>query len=153
YGLGSPNQNLPGFVVLTDGGEPVGAPRTYGAGLLPAAYQGTPFRPGPYPVPFLAPPPGFTPEIQKAKFDLIAKLNDQHRKERPGDAELTARIQSYEVAFRMQSAAPDVVELKSEPAAVQQAYGIDRPETGEFGRRCLLARRLLERGVRFVQLY
>jgi hypothetical protein len=153
YGLGSPGQDLPGFVAMTDGGEPTGGPGNWGAGILPAAYQGTPFRGGANPVPHLNPPAGVTPAKQKAKLDLLRELNAAHAAERPGDDALAARIHTYEVAYRMQSAAPQVADLRGETEATKKLYGIDRPETAEFGRRCLIARRLLERGVRFVQIY
>lgn len=153
YGLGSPSQDLPGFVVMTDGGEPTNGNANWSAGSLPAAYQGTPFRAGTNPVPHLNPPAGVTPARQRAMLDLLQDFNKQHLKSRDGDDALTARIQSYEIAFRMQSSAPAVADLRNETDATKKMYGLDRPECAEFGRRCLTARRLLERGVRFVQIY
>ncbi len=153
YGLGSPSQDLPGFVVMTDGGEPTGGNANWGPGILPAAFQGTPFRAGPNPVPHLNPPPGVTAAKQRVKLDLIRDLNQEHLKEHAGDDALSARIHAYEVAFRMQSAAPKVADVKEETEATRTAYGLDRPGSAEFGRRCLTARRLLEKGVRFVQIY
>jgi Protein of unknown function (DUF1501) len=153
YGLGSPSQDLPGFVVMTDGGEPTGGNANWGPGILPAAFQGTPFRAGPNPVPHLNPPPGTTAAKQRIKLDLIRDLNQEHLKEHESDDALSARIHAYEVAYRMQSAAPLVADLKSESEATQQAYGLNKPASAEFGRRCLTARRLLEKGVRFVQIY
>ncbi|MBX7105508.1 MAG: DUF1501 domain-containing protein, partial [Gemmataceae bacterium] len=111
YGLGSPSQDLPGFVVMTDGGEPTGGPSNWGPGILPAAFQGTPFRSGPNPVPHLNPPPGISPARQKTKLDLIRALNEEHLRTHGNDDALAARIHSYEVAFRMQSAAPQVADL------------------------------------------
>ncbi|MCU0705169.1 MAG: DUF1501 domain-containing protein [Fimbriiglobus sp.] len=153
YGLGSENQNLPGFVVLTDGGEVVGGPKNWGTGFMPPTYQGTLFRPGNNPVLNLATPKEVGDERQKAKLDLIGKLNDLHKRERPGDAELDARQAAYELAFKMQAEAPAVVDLSKENAKTKEAYGLNQKETAEFGHRCLLARRLVERGVRFVQVY
>ncbi len=153
YGLGSPSQDLPGFVVMTDGGEPTGGNANWGPGILPAAFQGTPFRAGPNPVPHLNPPPGVTAAKQRVKLDLIRDLNQEHLKDHAGDDALSARIHAYEVAFRMQSAAPKVADVKEESEATRMAYGLDKPGSAEFGRRCLTARRLLEKGVRFVQIY
>jgi hypothetical protein len=153
YGLGSENQNLPGFVVLTDGGEVTGGPKNWGTGFMPPTHQGTLFRPGNSPVLNLATPKEVGDERQKAKLDLIGKLNDIHKRERPGDAELDARQAAYELAFKMQAEAPAVVDLSKEDEKTKEAYGLNKKETAEFGHRCLLARRLVERGVRFVQVY
>jgi len=152
YGLGTENRNLPGFVVLTDGGEVTGGAKNWGTGYMPATFQGTPFRNGPNPILNLHPPAG-TAAGQKAKAELIAKLNDIHRRERPGDSQLDARQAAYELAFRMQATAPETVDLTKEDDKTKDAYGLNRKETAEFGHRCLLARRLVERGVRFVQVY
>ena len=152
YGLGSENRNLPGFVVLTDGGEVTGGAKNWGTGYMPATFQGTPFRNGPNPILNLHPPAGAVAG-QKAKAELIAKLNDIHRRERPGDSQLEARQAAYELAFRMQATAPETVDLTKEDNKTKDAYGLNRKETAEFGHRCLLARRLVERGVRFVQVY
>jgi hypothetical protein len=153
YGLGTENRNLPGFVVLTDGGEVLGGARNWGTGYMPPTYQGTLFRNGPNPILNLNTPAAVGADRQKAKLDLITRLNDVHRRERPGDAQLDARQAAYELAFRMQATAPEAVDLSKEDLKTQEAYGLHRKETAEFGHRCLLARRLVERGVRFVQVY
>jgi hypothetical protein len=154
YGLGTENQDLPAFVVLPDpGGGIKGGPPSYGAGFLPALHQGTLVRSGPDPILDLRPPERITPDDQRRTLDLIGRLNELHRSQREGDTELSARIASYELAFRMQSAAPEAVDLRSESGETQALYGLDQPATAEFGTRCLLARRLIERGVRFVQLF
>jgi hypothetical protein len=152
YGLGSDCQNLPGFVVLTDGGEVLGGARNWGTGFMPAAYQGTRFRSGPNPILDLKPADA-NEERQRAKLDLIRELNEHHRLNRSDDSQLSARMNAYELAFRMQAAAPEAVDLSQESDATKEEYGLNRKECAEFGQRCLLARRLLERGVRFVQVY
>jgi hypothetical protein len=153
YGLGSENRNLPGFVVLTDGGEVTGGAKNWGTGYMPASYQGTPFRNGPNPILSLNPPADVDASRQRSKADLIARLNDIHKRERPGDSQLDARQAAYELAFRMQATAPETVDLAKEDDKTKAMYGLNRKETAEFGHRCLLARRLVERGVRFVQVY
>lgn len=154
YGLGSQSQNLPAFVVMWDHrGGPIGGPQNWTAGFLPAAFQGTPFRSQGDPIVDLKPPEGISPEQQKARLAMLARLNEIHLAQHPAESDLAARIASYELAFRMQMSAPEVVELDNEPARIQQLYGMDDPATAYFGRQCLLARRLIERGVRFVQLY
>jgi hypothetical protein len=152
YGLGSPNQNLPGFVVMTDGGEVTGGARNWGTGFMPATYQGTLFRNGPNPILNLHAANGEA-DRQRAKLDLIRELNEHHRLGREDDSLLSARMNAYELAFRMQAAAPEAVDLAQESAKTKEEYGLNRKECAEFGHRCLLARRLLERGVRFVQVY
>ncbi len=152
YGLGTENQNLPAFVVMSDGAMKSG-PQAFGAGFLPAVYQGTVFRAGEHPVLDLATPPGTTPEAQRATLDFISEVDRHHLAQRGGDSDLEARIASYELAFRMQSTAPEAVDLSKESAATRKLYGLDEPATHEFGRKCLLARRLVERGVRFIQLF
>ena len=154
YGLGSENQNMPAFVVLPDpnGWVKGGAP-AWGNGYLPSAYQGTLLTGGTQPIRHLATPPGVGDPQQRRTLDLINRLNQEHLASRAGDTELSARIASYELAFRMQAHAPEVVDVRSETAATRRLYGLDRPDTEEFGTRCLLARRMVERGVRFVQLY
>jgi uncharacterized protein (DUF1501 family) len=144
---------LPGFVVLSDAGEPTGGPRNWGTGFMPATHQGTFFRGGPHPVLHLAPPPGVDPRRQRDKLDLINALNERHLKARPEDGELAARVNAYELAFRMQAAAPGAVDLSQETQRTKEEYGLDRKECADFAHRCLLARRLVERGVRFVQVY
>jgi hypothetical protein len=154
YGLGSVNQNLPGFVVMTEGsGEVFGGARNWGTGFMPPTYQGTLLRNGPNPLLNLSTPKEVGAERQKNKLELIGKLNDHYKRDRPGDAHLDARQAAYELAFRMQAEAPDVVDLSKEDEKTKEMYGLNRKETAEFGHRCLLARRLVERGVRFVQVY
>jgi uncharacterized protein (DUF1501 family) len=154
YGLGTENADLPAFVVLPDpGGGIKGGPPAYGAGFLPASHQGTVMRSGQRPILDLAPPEGMTDAAQRRTLDLIGRLNARHLAALGDDSELSARMQAYELAYRMQSAAPDAVDLSAETEETRRLYGLDRPETAEFGTRCLLARRLVERGVRFVQLY
>jgi hypothetical protein len=154
YGLGSVNQDLPGFVVMTDNpGEPAGGARNWGTGFMPATYEGTLFRTGANPILHLRPPAEVSAQRQRNRLDLIGELNEQHRRARPEDGELAARMAAYELAFRMQSAAPQAVDLAQESARTRAEYGLNRPECADFGHRCLLARRLVERGVRFVQVY
>lgn len=152
YGLGSENQNLPAFVVMSDGAMKSG-PGVYNAGFLPAVYQGTVFRSGEYPVLNLATPKGISAKAQRNSLDLIAELNQRHLDSHPDGSELEARIASYELAFRMQSSAPEAVDLTKETDATKALYGLNDPVTEDFGRKCLLARRLVERGVRYIQLY
>ena len=154
YGLGSENRNMPAFVVLPDpGGGVKGGPPAWGNGFLPATYQGTTMRPGSSPILNLKPQPGISPSDQRRMLDLVRKLNADHRRRRDDDNELTARINAYELAFRMQTAAPEIVDLSGETKETLRLYGIGDKETDEFGTRCLLARRMIERDVRFVQLY
>jgi hypothetical protein len=154
YGLGSENQNMPAFVVLPDpGGGAKGGPPAWGSGFLPATYQGTTMRPGKNPILNLQPQPQITNAQQRATLDLIRKLNQQHLEARDRDTELEARVNSYELAYRMQSTAPEIVDLRGETQETLEQYGIEGRDTAEFGTRCLLARRMIERGVRFVQLY
>ncbi|MBZ2186061.1 MAG: DUF1501 domain-containing protein [Bryobacter sp.] len=152
YGLGSENENLPSFVVMSDGAMKSGA-GAYGSGYLPARYQGTVFRSGASPVLHLEAPEGVSREAQKTTLELIGKMNRGYGANREGDSTLEARMASYELAYRMQAEAPEVVDLAKESAATKKLYGIGEPMTDDFGRKCLLARRLVERGVRFVQLY
>jgi hypothetical protein len=154
YGLGTENQNLPAFVVLPDpGGGIKGGPPAYGAGFLPATYQGTVMRGGEQPILDLRPPDDTSTGQQRQVLDLVGKLNAHHLETRGDDSELSARIQAYELAYRMQSAAPEAVDLAGESEETRRLYGLDDRRTVEFGTRCLLGRRLVERGVRFVQLY
>ena len=153
YGLGTENQNLPGFVVLLEGGVRSG-PAVYGNGFLPAAYQGTSFRPGPQSD--SEPHAARRGWSRTSSSDLLAtlrKLNEQHLESRNHDSELSARIESYELAFRMQMSAPEATDVSSESEATKKLYGLDDPNAADFGGRCLLARRLVERGVRFVQVW
>ena len=152
YGLGSDNADMPTFVVLPDpGGGLKGGPPAWGSGYLPATFQGTTMRPGGSPILHLQSPHSVA--RQRATLDLIQQMNAQHLARNEANSALDARIRSYELAFRMQSAAPEAVDISRETDATKQLYGIDDPTTKEFGTRCLLARRMIERGVRFVQLY
>jgi hypothetical protein len=152
YGLGTECDSLPAFVVLTQPeGTPEGGAPCWGAGFLPATYQGTLFRPGPNPIVNLKGPDVVTRDQRRATLDFLRATDEADLD--PADTELAARISSYELAFRMQAEAPEAVDLAREPAATRTLYGLDDPRTAEFGTRCLLARRLVERGVRFVQVY
>jgi hypothetical protein len=154
YGLGTENQDMPAFVVMPDpGGWVKGGAPAWGSGYLPAAYQGTLVRGGSSPVLHLHPPTGIDDAQQRRTLDFINQSNRDHLHDRDGDSELAARIGAYELAFRMQAHAPDAVDISTETEPTRRLYGLDRKETAEFGLRCLLARRLVERGVRFVQLY
>jgi hypothetical protein len=154
YGLGTVNQNLPAFVVLLDHrGGPISGPPNWSAGFMPAAFQGTQFRTTGDPVLNLSPLPDVTRDQQRNELDLLARLNQQHGAAHPENNELAARIAGYELAFRMQTDAPDAVDLAKESEETKKLYGLDDAKTEKFGRRCLLARRLVERGVRFVQVY
>ncbi len=154
YGLGSANRNLPGFVVLLDTEkEPPGGTRVWGTGFMPATYQGTKLQGAGAPILHLAPPKGVSEERQQAKLSFINELNRRHLDARLDGGELEARIASYELAYRMQAHAPEAVDLARETEETQELYGLNDKATAAFGRNCLLARRLVERGVRFVQLY
>jgi hypothetical protein len=154
YGLGSENRDLPAFVVLPDpGGGLKGGPPAWGSGYLPATYQGVTMRPGPQPILHLKPQPQISLPQQRATLELTLDLNRRHLAARGDDDELSARIKAYELAFRMQSAAPQLVDMSDESQETLDLYGLDQKETKEFGQRCLLARRMIERGVRFVQVY
>jgi hypothetical protein len=154
YALGSENANLPAYVVLADpGGLPVDGERNWSAGWLPAVYQGTPFRSGSAPVHNLQTPEGLTAEARRNQLDFLARLNRRHHQRFPENTELAARISNFETAARMQAEVPDVVDLSRESEATRRLYGLDNPVTAEYGQRCLLARRLVERGVRFVQVF
>ncbi len=154
YGLGSENENLPGFIVFTDyrGGPINGAPN-WGCGYMPAAYQGTPFRSNGDPIVDLKPSEPRTPERQRKWLDLLGELNEKHLERNPTDSELSARVYSYELAYRMQAHAPEAIDIKKETDATRRLYGIGEKPTDYFGRQALMARRLVEHGVRFVQLY
>lgn len=154
YGLGSENEDLPAFVVLPDpGGGLKGGPPAWGNGFLPAAYQGVTMRSGASPILHLKPALANESFDQRRALDLIQQLNRRHLEARDHDDELAARIEAYELAFRMQAAAPALVDLADETQETLALYGIDRKETQDFGSRCLLARRMCEKGVRFVQVY
>lgn len=153
YGLGSENQNLPAFLVLPEVASPQGGAANWSNGFLPAHFQGTPLRSTGSPILDLEPPKGVTRETQRKNLDLLAKLNAADIKRNPGHDALAARMASYELAFRMQARVPQIIDLNRETAATQREYGLGEQESDSFGRRCLLARRLVERGVRFVQIY
>lgn len=164
YGLGSINQNLPGYVVMLDprGGPTSGAPN-WSSGYMPAAYQGTVIRASNEPILNLQPPPNVTREMQRREIDLIQALNTQHRIQRQnGSSELDARIASYELAFQLQMTAPEALDLSQESEQTMERYGVHEPKPdwhplamgpSTFGRQCLIARRMVERGVRFIQIY
>jgi membrane-anchored protein YejM (alkaline phosphatase superfamily) len=153
YGLGSPNQNLPGFIVLPEVSYPQGGAANWSNGFLPAHYQGTPLRAKGSPILDLEPMKGVTRDHQRENLDLLARLNKAHAAEHPLHDDLTARMEAYELAFRMQMQVPGILDMTQEDARTLDLYGIGREPTDGFGRRCLLARRLVEEGVRFVQLY
>jgi hypothetical protein len=154
YALGTENHNLPAYVVLSDpGGLPVDGVRNWSSGWLPAIYQGTPFRSGGTPVLHLETPRGVSPEARDGQLRFLDELNRVHLSRHPGDTELEARIANYEIAAQMQTAVPEALDLASEPEGVRRMYGLDNPACREYGTRCLIARRLIERGVRFVQLF
>ena len=151
YGLGTENQNLPAYVVMSDGSTKSGPP-AYSAGFLPAVYQGTIFRGGDSPILYLKNPEGIADQVQRQTLDFINQVDRMQQKTRLNDSTLDARISSYELAWRMQSAAPEAVDITKETEATKKLYGVGDTTTDDFGRKCLLARRLVERGVRFVQL-
>ena len=154
YGLGTENENLPGFVVMLDRtGGPISGAKNWSSGYMPAHYQGVVIRSTGTPILHLDLPPGMTPKLQRRLLDELYRQNARHLEERGGDSELAARIASYELAFKMQEHAPEVLDVESEPEETRRLYGLDSERTEEFGRKCLLARRLVERGVRFVQIY
>jgi hypothetical protein len=153
YGLGSENNSLPGYVVLGNNQGVKGGNLNWSSGFLPTTYQGTLFRPQGAPVINLTRPGGVAREDQRAQLDFMARLNQRHLEARPGEAELLGRIQSFELAYRMQAEATDLVDFSKESAATREMYGIDQKETRSYGSKCLMARRLVERGVRFVQVY
>jgi hypothetical protein len=154
YALGSGNREMPAYVVLADpGGLPVDGVRNWSSGWLPALYQGTPFRSGGSPVLNLATPSGVTRDARAHQLLFLDELNRAHLGRHPGSSELEARITNFEIAARMQTAVPGVLDLTPESEATRRLYGLDNPATREYGTRCLLARRLVERGVRFVQIF
>ena len=153
YGLGSFNQNLPGYVVMTELALPQGGPGNWTNGFLPAYYQGTRLRPEGSPILDLKSPAWKSRDHQRQALNELAFLNQTHSEMHPNDSGLAARMESYELAFRMQMEVPDIVDLASETEATRNAYGLDDKETSAFGRQCLFARRLVEKGVRFVQIF
>ncbi len=154
YGLGTENQNLPAYVVLPDPrGLPVDGIRNWSSGWLPPLYQGTPFRSSGTPVLNLQPSTPRPAAVERARLELLADLNAEHQARHPGELELDARIRTFELAARMQLSATDALDVAAEPQYVQKLYGLDQPRTNPYGLRCLMARRLVERGVRFVQIF
>jgi hypothetical protein len=154
YGLGSENENLPAFVVLPDPrGLPAGGAINWTNGFLPATYQGVAFRTVGDPVPDLSTPKGISPAQRSASLQMLEQANREFLESTPGDSTIAARLRSYELAARMQLAIPEVMDLARESEETKRLYGMDRKASEAFGRNCLLARRLLERGVRFVQLF
>ncbi len=154
YGLGTLNQNLPGFVVMLDQtGGPISGAKNWSSGYMPAVFQGTVLRAQGVPILDLAPPAGMTDAEQRLLLVALQQQNAAHLDARADDTELQARIHSYELAYRMQQHAPDAIDITDESAATRALYGVDDERTADFGRKCLLARRLVERGVRFVQIY
>ncbi|QOV91759.1 DUF1501 domain-containing protein [Humisphaera borealis] len=156
YGLGSESRDLPGFVVMSDPklrGLPKGNASNWSAGFLPGTYQGTYLSPVGAPIANLSPAAAQSATRQRAQLDLIAEMNRQHQAKLSAEAELTARIESFELAYRMQSAAPEALDIDREPDHIKKLYGIDDPKCAHVARQCLMARRLVERGVRFVQIY
>jgi len=154
YGLGSMNENLPGFVVMLDPtGGPISGAKNWSSGYMPATYQGTLLRSAGDPILDLQPPDGMTGPMQRHLLDTLQEYNAKHLAARPDNSNLAARIASYELAYKMQRHAPEAVDLSQEPEYIREMYGLNDKRTADFGRRCLLARRLVERGVRFVQLY
>ena len=153
YGLGSENQDLPGFIVLPEVAYPQGGSANWSNGYLPPYFQGTSLRAKGSPILDLFPPKGISRDHQRRNLDLLGELNRQHAELHPGHNELAARMQNYEMTFRMQMQVPEILDVNRETKQMQEMYGLDDPLTKDFGRRCLLARRLVEQGVRFVQVY
>jgi hypothetical protein len=154
YGLGTVNQNLPGFVVMLDPrGGPISGAKNWSAGYMPAHYQATVMKSQGTPILNLKRPEGVSDGVQRDLLDTLRTFNEQHLEQRSTNSELDARIASYELAYQMQAAAPEAVDLASEDQRTLDMYGMDNPKSATFGRQCLMARRLVERGVRFVQIY
>jgi hypothetical protein len=153
YGLGTGNKNLPTFVSMIDEREPFGNAKNWGSGFLPAVYQGTLFRQGPNPILNTRLPAGQTDERQRARLAFMEAQNREYARLHEEDSALEARIRSFELAYALQKSGPEVVDLSGETEETKALYGLDKPETAVFGRNCLLGRRLVERGVRFVELY
>ncbi|MBD3672527.1 MAG: DUF1501 domain-containing protein [Planctomycetaceae bacterium] len=154
YGLGSVNENLPGFVVMLDPtGGPISGAKNWSSGYMPATYQGTLMRPKGDPILNLNLPQNITKPMQRQLLDTLNAANTEHLKQRIDNSNLAARISSYELAYKMQQYAPEAVDISQETQNTQEMYGLNNDRTLDFGRRCLLARRLVERGVRFIQLY
>lgn len=153
YGLGSANANLPGFIVFPEVSYPQGGAANWGNGFLPAEYQGTALRARGTAILDLSPPRGVTANEQRRNLQLLAEMNQRHAEQHPGDSDLQARMSGYELAFRMQTQVPELLDLAGETRQTLEQYGVGTEPVNSFGRKCLLARRLIEKGVRFVQLY
>ena len=154
YGLGSVNENLPGFVVMLDRtGGPISGAKNWSSGYMPAVYQGTVIRASGVPIHNLSLPPGMNKQMQRQLLDRLRERNEEHLQPRIDNSELSARIASYELAYRMQEHAPEAVDFSQETQDTLDLYGVNHSRTEDFGRKCLLARRLVERGVRFIQVY
>jgi hypothetical protein len=154
YGLGSENQNLPGFVVMLDPrGGPISGAKNWSSGYMPASYQATTITAGNTPILDLKRPAGVSEKMQRRMLDTLQGYNAEHEAPRADNSNLAARIASYELAFKMQAKAPEATDLSREPEHIRKMYGLDDKRTEVFGRQCLMARRLVERGVRFVQIY
>lgn len=153
YGLGTMNQNLPAFIVLPEVAYPQGGAGNWSNGYLPAYYQGTPLRSVGSPILDIAPPEGVSRYHQRQSLDLLSEFNQQHQQKHPEHEELSARMESYELAFRMQMEIPDIIDIEKEDEKTKELYGVGEETTDPFGRKCLLARKLVEEGVRFVQIY
>ena len=154
YGLGSENQNLPGFVVMLDPrGGPISGAKNWSCGYMPASYQATIMRSEGSPILNLNPPAGMSRETQQRLLATLKEYNEEHQKTRVDNSQLAARIANYELAFRMQTSAPEATDIEAETEETHNLYGLDQERSAKFGRQCLMARRLVERGVRFVQIY
>ena len=154
YGLGTVNENLPGFVVMLDPrGGPISGPKNWSAGYMPATYQATVIAATNNPILDLKRPASVAADSQRQMLDTLRQYNDEHEILRGDNSNLKARIASYELAYKMQSSAPEATDLSKEPEHIQKLYGLDNPRSAAFGRQCLMARRLVERGVRFIQIY
>lgn len=154
YGLGTENQNLPGFVVMLDPrGGPISGAKNWSAGYMPAHYQATVMKSKGTPILNLKRPEGVSDEVQRDLLDTLRAYNEDHAQQRAANSDLDARIASYELAYQMQATAPEAVDLSNEDQRTLDMYGMDDPKSATFGRQCLMARRLVERGVRFVQIY
>jgi hypothetical protein len=156
YGLGSVTDNLPAFVVMYDTlgrGVPKGHSQNWGAGFLPSIYQGTALKPQGAPIDDMIRSPEMSADQQRTQLDLLARLNQRHLETTANEPELAARIESFELAYRMQMAAPEALDIDREPASMKKLYGLDNPKCAHFAKQCLIARRMIERGVRFVQIY
>ena len=154
YGLGTENSDLPGFVVMLDGtGGPISGAKNWSSGYMPATYAGTVLRSEGAPILDLEPPGDLSRKGQRILLDRLGRMNERHRLEHIDNSDLASRIHSYELAYRMQAAAPEAVDLADEPAHIRDLYGLDNERTHDFARKCIMARRLVERGVRFIQVY